>query len=240
MYAKSNYHDCHYFEYKNTHYEAAAILLMQYAPLGATVLDYGCGFGHFLRAVKSVGIRAVGVEFDAEAASLAQLSTGCDVLTVSDFFNQSGTPIFDVIHMGDVLEHLPEPAETLSKLLAFLKPGGLLFVEGPLELNPSPVYWAARLFGTLKHFLYPRFIGKGKPTHLFLTGQQQQLNFFHRVDPNLKQVYWEIYDTGWPYADSYKIKRFIAKLAIMVSGKKIGKTTFGNRFTGIFLYSVKL
>lgn len=234
IYKKYDYHDCYYIENKSGHYETSAKLLTRFATTGALVLDYGCGFGYFLCKVRSVGFNAVGVEFDAEVAKYAKANTNCDVWTVSEFFRINQTPMFDVIHLGDVLEHLAEPVLTLEHLLKLLKPGGLLFVEGPLEINPSPVYWATRIYGALKHLLRPNFIGQGKPMHLFKTGQRQQLKFFHRVDPCLKQVHWEIHETGWPYANSGRIKSFIANLAMMLSGKRIGQTTFGNRFTGIF------
>ena len=237
MYARADYHDCHYSESKSTHYAAAATLLENFAPMGSTVLDYGCGFGHFLSALLPAGFRGFGVEFDQEAANAATINTGCDVLSVAEFYRQSVAPRFDVIHLGDVLEHLPDPANTLKQLLVYLKPGGLLFVEGPLEENPSPVYWVARSFGTLKQWLHPGFVGQDKPTHLFRTGGQQQLDFFHMVEPTLDLIHWEIYETGWPYASGGVIKRLISRAAVFMGGKKFGRMTLGNRFTGIFRYS---
>lgn len=43
---------------------------------------------------------------------------------------------FDAIHLGDVLEHLPHPASLLRELEPL---GGVFFIEGPLENNPSLV-----------------------------------------------------------------------------------------------------
>lgn len=236
MYAKSDYHDCHYSENQSGHYDAAAGLLGQFAPAGSKVLDYGCGFGYFLKAIQPTGFQGVGVEFDQEAAQAAARNAGCEALSLERFNQQPVKPSFDVIHLGDVLEHLPVPAATLTQLLTHLKPGGLLFVEGPLEINPSPVYWASRLFGALKHRVRPGFIGQGKPTHLFRTGGRQQLAFFHRVDPTLEPLHWDIYETGWPYAEGGFIKRFISQSAMWVGGRQFSGMTFGNRFTGLFRY----
>lgn len=236
MYAKSDYHDCFYGECDTARYEVAARLLLPFAHAGATVLDYGCGFGAFLQAVKAAGFTPYGVEFDVDAARFASENAGCDVIAVANFPRSDLPEKYDVIHLGDVLEHLPDPAETLSQLLPHLKPGGLLFVEGPLEVNPSPVYWAAHAFGTLKHVLRPQFVGQGKPTHLFRTGGSQQLAFFNQVAPALELLHWEIYETGWPYADGGVIKRLISGAALILGGKKMGGVTFGNRFTGVFRY----
>jgi 2-polyprenyl-3-methyl-5-hydroxy-6-metoxy-1,4-benzoquinol methylase len=237
MYAKSDYHDCHYLKPNSTHYAKAATLLGNFTHRGSTVFDYGCGSGHFLRALVTNGFRGFGVEFDQAAADAASLYTECDVMSVADFYQQATKLSFDVIHLGDVLEHLPDPANTLKHLLLHLKPEGLLFVQGPLEVNPSLVYWASRAFGTLKHWLLPGFIGDGKPTHLFRTGGQQQLDFFHKVEPALELLHWEIYETGWPYSSGGVIKRLISRSAVLLGGKKIGRMTFGNRFIGIFRYS---
>ncbi|MBN8491264.1 MAG: class I SAM-dependent methyltransferase [Burkholderiales bacterium] len=234
MYARSDYHDCHYAECQSGHYSAAARLLRDYAPEGATVLDYGCGLGHFLHATRSAGFNAHGVEFDAEAAEAAALRSGCPVIPVAEFERQPRMPHFDVVHLGDVLEHLPDPTDTQTRLLECLRPGGLLFVEGPLEENPSPVYWASRGFGTFKRWLRPGFVGRGTPTHLFRTSASPQLDFFRRVAPGFELLHWEIYETGWPYDGGGLLKRMISRSAMLLGGKRIGRVAFGNRFTALF------
>ena len=234
MYVKSEYHDCHYAGCDFGGYDDAARLLKKVALPGATILDYGCGIGQFLQAIKAEGFVPFGVEFDEEAAKFTAMNTGCEVLSVQEFEEHSGQAQFEVIHLGDVLEHLPDPKQMLKNLLVYLKPDGLLFVEGPLEINPSPVYWAARLFGTLKHLLRPGFIGSGKPTHLFRTGAKQQQAFFKRVVPDLKLNYWLVYETGLPYASGGLIKKTIAFFAKILGGKKFCKIIFGNRFRAIY------
>ncbi|MCI5130789.1 MAG: methyltransferase domain-containing protein [Candidatus Electrothrix sp. EH2] len=235
MYAKAKYHDCHYIEGDKENYNASIQLLSLFAHKGGTILDYGCGFGSFLNAAKIKGFSPVGVEFDVDAAQFAEKNTNCKVYTVQEFQEQQQYSGFDIIHFGDVLEHLPDPVGTLKQVLAYLKPGGLLFVEGPLEVNTSPVYWAAKLYGLMKHFFRPGFIGAGKPTHLFHTGEKQQLAFFRNIEPWLQREYWRVYETGWPYSNGGIIKRIIASIAIWFSGRKLFGLTFGNRFSGVFV-----
>lgn len=236
MYAKAEYHDCHYEGKDGREYAASAQLLTQYLATDALVLDYGCGIGAFLKALGNAGFVPYGVEFDRNAAKFAGQNTGCVAMSVDDFLSQPDKPVFDAIHFGDVLEHLPDPAGTLKELLGYLKPGGVLFVEGPLEINPSPVYWAARLFGAIKHMVRPNFVASHPPTHLFRTNAKQQIAFFSRNEPGLDLRHWQIYETGWPYASGGAVKRLIAGLAIRLSGKKIIGSTFGNRFRGVFTY----
>ncbi|ARN79943.1 class I SAM-dependent methyltransferase [Methylocystis bryophila] len=234
MYAKSAYHDAHYAECESRHYRDSAMLLKEFLPAGAHVLDYGCGLGLFLRALKEQSFLATGVEFDREAAEAAATASGCPAYAIGDFAQKSEPASFDALHLGDVLEHLEDPAATLGELMGFLKPGGLLFVEGPLESNPSPVFWAARLFGEAKRLLKPGFAGSGAPTHLLRVDATQQLAFFNRFWPELQAAHWSVYETGWPYQGGGAVKSAIAALAIAIGGKSFFGVTFGNRFRGVF------
>jgi len=239
MYAKADYHDCYYEGKEGGAYTESVHLLKQYLPAGALVLDYGCGIGAFLKALGAEGFIPLGVEFDKDAAHFAGQNAGCEALSVDDFLAQPDKPRFDAIHLGDVLEHLPDPAATLSQLLDYLRPGGMVFVEGPLENNPSLVYWSARFFGRLKQVFKPGFIPTNAPTHLFRTGELAQLNFFHKNNFLLSPLIWRVYETGWPYASGGLVKRTIASVAVMLGGKKCFGTTFGNRFEGIFVKQVR-
>jgi SAM-dependent methyltransferase len=236
MYSTASYHDVHYSDCDTKQYITSARFLRKYTTTGATVLDYGCGVGHFLKAIKSEGFKAFGVEFDTSAAKIASVHADCDVISDVDLEYRNDFDKFDVVHLGDVLEHTPDPRFTIKRLLGHLKSGGLLYVEGPLERNPSPVYFAAQIFGKVRHWYNPEYIGSGTPTHLFFTDSTQQLNFFNQFKPDLVMLNWQIHETGWPYSEGGVAKRSIAKLATSLSGKKIGNFVFGNRFTAIFKY----
>jgi 2-polyprenyl-3-methyl-5-hydroxy-6-metoxy-1,4-benzoquinol methylase len=234
MYAKASYHDAHYIDCKSGHYGTSARLLRDYLPPGASVLDYGCGLGLFVQALHAEGFSAIGVEYDEAAVAHAAKITGRPILSVAEFMSKRNMATYDALHLGDVLEHLPDPCATLSELLRFVKPGGLLFAEGPLENNPSPVYWAARLFGAVKRGLRPNFTGSSPPTHLVRVNAAEQLAFFMRVAPNLSRLYWNVYETGWPYSTGSALKRTIAVAALFLGGKRVMGATFGNRFHGMF------
>ncbi|HEY8127377.1 MAG TPA: class I SAM-dependent methyltransferase [Hyphomicrobium sp.] len=234
MYAKSAYHDAHYAECESPHYRESAVLLKDFLPAGASVLDYGCGLGLFLRALKEQGFSAMGVEFDREAAESASSASGCPAFALEDFAAYKGEASVDALHLGDVLEHLADPGKTLQELLTFVKPQGLLFVEGPLENNPSPVFWAAQLFGRAKKLLKPGLAGSTAPTHLLRVDAAQQVAFFRRFWPELETLHWSVYETGWPYRDGGAVKSAIAGLATAAGGKNLFGVTFGNRFRGVF------
>jgi SAM-dependent methyltransferase len=232
MYAKTAYHDAHYNNVDDSAYLSSARMLREVLPAGARVLDYGCGMGAFLTTLRAVDLAPLGVEFDAEAAEAAGRRSGCEVLTV-DAFWAHGSADFDAIHLGDVLEHLPDPAGVLRRLLSRLRPGGVLFGEGPLEVNPSLVYWCAALYGWVKHLAQPSFMASHPPTHLFRANSKQQLAFFLRVEPSLSIHRWVLYETGWPYAQGGKLKKVIASAAVWLSKHA---PILGNRFRGLFFY----
>jgi 2-polyprenyl-3-methyl-5-hydroxy-6-metoxy-1,4-benzoquinol methylase len=236
MYTKDIYHDCGYDAEVDGTYQESVQLLQPYVRTGVTVLDYGCGLGDFLKELSANGFVSFGVEFDVDAANFASKNSSCKVWTADQFWSLLPKQKFDVIYLGDVLEHLPEPAETINEILLNLNHGGVLFVEGPLETNPSPVYWAIRVFGWVKHVLRPNFISKDPPHHLFRTNAPQQLKFFsNRITDPLNLKYWRVFETGWPYIDGGTVKGSIAKIAIFFGGKSLFGITFGNRFQAILI-----
>jgi SAM-dependent methyltransferase len=212
------------------------MLLGRFLPRGSRVLDYGCGLGPFLKALAYEGFEGVGVEYDAEAARYAAANAKRPVLTVAEFQATPPMEPYDAIYLCDVVAHLPDPVATLQTLLRYLKPDGVLFVEGPLPTNASPVYFAARAFGAVKRRLRPGAAAEAPPTHLFLANAVQHRALLARAAPDLSLLLWQIHETGWPYSEGGAIKSAIAGLALMLGGKRIGGVTFGNRFRAIYRF----
>lgn len=237
IYSKNNYHDNHYHSQDLTAYYSSVALMSDYASHSDHILDYGCGAGHFLRCLRSQGFHARGVEFDTEAALAASTFSGCEVIPLKNTPLSSLTGHYDLIHLGDVLEHLPSPVTTLHSILSLLKPGGILFVEGPLEANLSPVYLSARLYGFLKNTFLRNAPGPGIPAHLFITSDFSQKYFFTHNFPSLSLLSWHVSESGWPYKNSGFIKNLIAETAVSIGGRRIGPFVFGNRFQAFFRYN---
>ena len=232
IYSKSNYHDCHYSNFKPDNNSQSVQLLLNYLTSNSLVLDYGCGNGDFLSSLSRVNVRGVGVEFNKETAIQASKMSGCEVMTVSEFsYDQTK---YDLIHVGDVLEHLADPSSSLVKICSSLKSGGILFIEGPIEINPSLVYFCSKLFSFAKYLVKSNHIIEGIPTHLYFTSEKQQLIFLTRHFKNYEVLNWQVSESGWPYSNNGRIKSFIAFLAKLISRFKFSNFTLGNRFIGIF------
>lgn len=86
---------------------------------GARVLDIGCGTGHLLEMLRSVGATASGIDVDPGSVAQAR-SRGLDVQRAS-IETVPTEPGFDVVVLNDVIEHPLEPIPLLRSALA--RPG---------------------------------------------------------------------------------------------------------------------
>ena len=98
-------------------------------------LEVGCAGGAFLDAARRRGYAVQGVEFSEDAAAFARKRFGLDVFTgdVLDTHFPDGS--FDVVFMGDVIEHLRDPAKTLNEVHRIMATGGLLVLACPSQTN---------------------------------------------------------------------------------------------------------
>ena len=232
IYAPGDYHDVFYDGDGQSAYGATAERLADHLPPEARVLDYGCGSGHLIEALRTQGLAASGGEFSVEAAANAASRCKAKVFDLSSSgWLEAGS--WDCIHLGDVIEHLPDPVATVNTILGQLAPGGLLSVEGPLEANPSLVYGAAALFGWAKRqcsATVPEF----PPYHLIFTSAKAQRDFFHRLAVPLREIHWDVQETGWPYRRNGALRNAIAQASIAISHLPLVGTGFGNRFHALY------
>jgi len=101
------------------------------APLGK-LLDVGCAMGHFLGFAKRYGWDVEGVECSPYAADYAEKRFGAKVhpvCTLSDAKLQKDT--YNSCVLVEVIEHLPDPRETMREVWRVLQPGGLVYLTTP-------------------------------------------------------------------------------------------------------------
>lgn len=100
------------------------------------ILDVGSGPGSFLELGKERGWSGLGIEPSKRAAEHAR-SHGVAVVEASltrALARELGR--FDVVHMSEVLEHLPDPRAMLELAHDLLDEDGLLCVSVPNDYNP--------------------------------------------------------------------------------------------------------
>ena len=105
-------------------------------PTRRRLLDVGSGPGFFLLLGQERGWQTLGIEPAARAAAHSR-TLGVEVL--EEFLTEETAPglgTFDVVHLSEVLEHLPDPRGMLEIVKSLLAPGGLLCVVVPNDYNP--------------------------------------------------------------------------------------------------------
>jgi ubiquinone/menaquinone biosynthesis C-methylase UbiE len=97
---------------------------------GDRILDVGCGKGHLVKALSQLGIDAVGIDLNPNAADVAVVPR---VRTMSatnlDFEDAS----FDAVVSFHAIEHIPPIEEVLREMSRVLKPTGKVLLVYPAE-----------------------------------------------------------------------------------------------------------
>jgi SAM-dependent methyltransferase len=116
------------------------------------MLDIGCGPGFFLQRGIERGWNCLGIEPSRQASEYAK---GLGVEVLNCFLHKAGfeerEQQFDVIHLSEVLEHIPDPLSLCKSAYTLLDKGGILCVVVPNDYNPVqkllkeqlgfPPYW---------------------------------------------------------------------------------------------------
>jgi 2-polyprenyl-6-hydroxyphenyl methylase/3-demethylubiquinone-9 3-methyltransferase len=99
------------------------------------VLDFGCGAGRFVAALREAGADPVGVEIAEAALERARANVpGADLRLLEP---DGSLPLehasVDLVWCSEVLEHAAEPAHLLLEARRVLRPGGRLLVTVPFH-----------------------------------------------------------------------------------------------------------
>jgi 2-polyprenyl-3-methyl-5-hydroxy-6-metoxy-1,4-benzoquinol methylase len=115
-------------------------------PDGKKILDYGCGTGEFLNAIKKAGWNAKGIEPGLEAKNYARSHYLLEVYDSSEISNLPQRT-FDIITLWHVLEHIHKLNETIKIFKKLLTENGKLIIAVPnSDAADSKIYkneWAA-------------------------------------------------------------------------------------------------
>jgi SAM-dependent methyltransferase len=130
--------------------------ICQQFPQPGQILEVGSGRGTLLAELAQRGWQAVGTEYSTSLAEASFNNLGVKVFptpNLSDCNFEAGA--FQVVVCYHVLEHLPNPLETLTEIRRILQPQGLMIV-----VVPNFGGWVARLTGN-------KWFALDVPRHLF-------------------------------------------------------------------------
>ena len=132
--------------------------VMRYVKAPTNVLDIGCGNGRFLQGLIDNNFNGYGIELPSKSAERASRIPGLNLKTGQLCEDDFETHFFDAVTLWHVIEHLPEPRESLQIIGRILKQGGYLMVS-----LPNIDSFQSRLFKG-------RWLHLDPPRHLFFFG----------------------------------------------------------------------
>lgn len=151
-------------------------------------IDYGCGDGTLLKLVSNLGWKVIGIEFNPDIVEKLSKTTGFEILKP----DSSPTERADVLHIGDVIEHLTDLENQMPKILSLLKDNGVLIAQGPLEANPNFFNFVLKISRKIKR----NKITHIPPYHVILATSKGQRKFFERH--GLSELAFEVLEIDFP------------------------------------------
>jgi 2-polyprenyl-3-methyl-5-hydroxy-6-metoxy-1,4-benzoquinol methylase len=153
-------------------------------------VDFGCGSGSLLARVAATGVEALGFDLDPAGVAAASSASGCAVYMLASVRDHQASA--DMVHIGDVLEHVPDPDHVLRQACSLLRPGGVVLAQGPLEANLS-FFNAVLSLTALARRGRPV---ESPPYHVHLVTARGQQALFERV--GLMTEEFDVSDVAWP------------------------------------------
>lgn len=151
-------------------------------------VDYGCGDGSLLMAANKVGWKVIGVEFSPEVIDDLSRKSSFEIIS----HTSKPSELADVIHLGDVLEHLTDLNAQMPKIMGMLKEGGILIAHGPLEANPNLFNLMLKMSRKLKN----TSITSIPPYHVILATTKGQQKLFERF--GLSEILFRVTEIAFP------------------------------------------
>lgn len=103
---------------------------------GKRVLDVGSGLGYFSLRFKELGAQVHSIDVDKDSLSFIKEAYGVEV-SYADIEND---PLpaghFDLVFIGEVMEHLKDPAEFMGRISKSLADGGMALITVPALEGP--------------------------------------------------------------------------------------------------------
>jgi 2-polyprenyl-3-methyl-5-hydroxy-6-metoxy-1,4-benzoquinol methylase len=117
----------------------ATISNLQFAKNSNRILDLGCGEGFLLSHFKDAGWKVLGIDFSDEGVKkqnpklIKDIVKGNVYKELEVLINEEKN--YDVIHLGNILEHVIDPLMLVTKSSDLLSEGGLLVITVPNDFS---------------------------------------------------------------------------------------------------------
>ena len=117
---------------------------------GKSMLDVGCGGGILAEAMATLGARVKGIDLSEKALKVAmlhllesRLEVNYEEISAENLaLREAGQ--YDALTCMEMLEHVPDPASTVSACAQLVKPGGQVFFS---TINRNPKSYLLAVIG---------------------------------------------------------------------------------------------
>ncbi len=110
-------------------------LVLKTCPVGRTILDVGCASGDISVELSLVGYKLHGTDFEPvrlkKARDLANKYRQKVTFESKSFEEFTTDQTYDIVLLGEVLEHFLEPVKVLEDTKTLLNPGGRVVITAP-------------------------------------------------------------------------------------------------------------
>ena len=127
---------------------------------GRHLLDVGAGLGELIAAALELGYEPEGIEISKRQAKRLESCLKVKIHCM-DFLKFKSPRTFDIITMGDVIEHITDPTAALKKANSLLTDGGILWISTPNYESGFSRFaqFADPMWDEPYHFTYYAFSG---------------------------------------------------------------------------------
>ena len=115
------------------HVRMDIIQLIDFSKKPRTILEAGCACGsNFIEIKNHVSdIKCTGIELNAHSAAIAKLFADVYAMDLEKLDRPDWHDKFDIIMMGDILEHLNDPWQAVRNMFRLQSPGGEILISVP-------------------------------------------------------------------------------------------------------------
>lgn len=113
------------------------------------ILDVGCATGDFGQLLRRRGHYVIGIDISQLAINRAKKVLHAAYVVDIERQQLPKLKKFDLIILGDIIEHLFQPELTLKKVIKLLNPKGFILIT-----TPNFLYWGNRISIFLGRFKY--------------------------------------------------------------------------------------
>lgn len=157
---------------------------------GSKLLEVGCGAGDFLSASHRAGWDVAAVEYSEELAEMLRSEFSFDVRSGELEPGLWKRESFDLVVLWSVLEHVPNPLETLVIASSYVKTGGTVFFQLPTTSEAQ--------FGRM----FKQHWEMDLPRHLNFFDQSSLAKLCDKAGMKLTVYRTSFLETGWCYLTS--------------------------------------